>query len=342
MNQLERRYRLALRLLPAEYRRQWADDMVAAFMMSMEDDDPERAEFLAEFGRPSWSEVASVAGLSLRLHLGLTGARSPRADARGDMVRIVVLLWLLAGAVWGVVAAGIQTWLLGAVAFMPDPPVEWAAAAPAGAWRIAMWFGGLAWLVAFLAILLGHPATARAATALGVITNAAAVGEAVVAELRHRPALTLSSVVLLAVDLALLAALWTVARPWPPVRRTPWLLALLVGVDLVAALAVGAFAGVVPWWVLDPTNIGAVVVLALVLVRLTAGVSPPWSLALAVLAWGMVTVRLVTLLDVVRYMPGQGSVAMTVAMGELVALLAAAVASTLVAARLQTRLPTTT
>ena len=61
---LERRYRRVLRLLPGYYRQQWEEDMVAAFLDSSLTGDPEEDEFITEYGRPSWPELASVAGLA--------------------------------------------------------------------------------------------------------------------------------------------------------------------------------------------------------------------------------------------------------------------------------------
>ena len=48
--------------------------MVATFLESMASDDAEAAEYLADYGRPSWSEVASVAALAVRLRLGAADA----------------------------------------------------------------------------------------------------------------------------------------------------------------------------------------------------------------------------------------------------------------------------
>jgi hypothetical protein len=73
---LERRYRRALRLLPGWYRQRWEQDMVAAFLDSWLTGDPEADACLLEIAKPGWAEVASVAGLAVRLHLG--GAGTPR------------------------------------------------------------------------------------------------------------------------------------------------------------------------------------------------------------------------------------------------------------------------
>ena len=97
---LERRYRRVLRLLPGYYRRQWEEDMVAAFLDSALTGDPDEDEFITEYGRPDWPEVASVACLAARLYLG--GAGTPRRYfAWGQAVRGTVLAVTLAHAVRG-------------------------------------------------------------------------------------------------------------------------------------------------------------------------------------------------------------------------------------------------
>jgi hypothetical protein len=74
---LERRYRRVLRLLPGWYREQQEEEMVAAFLDSWLTGDPEADEYISKAAGPSSAEVARVAGLAVRLHLG--GAGIPRA-----------------------------------------------------------------------------------------------------------------------------------------------------------------------------------------------------------------------------------------------------------------------
>ena len=73
---LERRYRRVLRLLPGYYRDRWEQDMAAAFLDSWLTGDPEEDEAVLQFCKPTWAEVASVAGLAVRLYLGGAGARA--------------------------------------------------------------------------------------------------------------------------------------------------------------------------------------------------------------------------------------------------------------------------
>jgi hypothetical protein len=95
---LEQRYRRVLRLLPGYYRDKWEQDMVTAFLDSWLTGDPEEDEAIIEFCRPTWPEVASVAGLAARLYLGGTGAPR-RYFAWGQAVRGAVLTVMLVHAV---------------------------------------------------------------------------------------------------------------------------------------------------------------------------------------------------------------------------------------------------
>lgn len=80
--------------------------MVATFLASMNTDDVEDAEYLAAYGRPSWSEVASVVRLAVRLRVGGVGM-PPLSVAWGEAVRavrlvaLVVLLVNAISATWG-------------------------------------------------------------------------------------------------------------------------------------------------------------------------------------------------------------------------------------------------
>jgi hypothetical protein len=56
--------------------------MVTAFLASVHTDNREDADYLADYGRPGWAEVASVAVLALRLRLGLGGGAAGVVDRR--------------------------------------------------------------------------------------------------------------------------------------------------------------------------------------------------------------------------------------------------------------------
>jgi hypothetical protein len=156
VNRLEQRYRLVLRtLLPASYRRVWEEDMVATLLESMATDDAEAAEYLADFGRPSWSEVASVAALAVRLRLGAADAPL-RSGAWGEAVRLVALMGLLVHAAAATIEAGSMLWLGGRVDWLSAPPGDWAPAIPHSAWPTISTTAGLLWLPAYIGLLLGH------------------------------------------------------------------------------------------------------------------------------------------------------------------------------------------
>jgi hypothetical protein len=127
---LEQRYRRVLRLLPGYYRERWEQDMVAAFLDSWLTGDPEVDAAVRRFCRPSWGEVASVAGLAARLYLG--GAGAPRRYfAWGQAIRRAVLAVLLVHAVLGLNVLVRAAWsrrLFG----LPAPPASLAVAAPGG------------------------------------------------------------------------------------------------------------------------------------------------------------------------------------------------------------------
>ncbi len=78
---LERRYRRVLRLLPGWYRKQREEDMVAAFLDGRLTGDPEVDEYISTAAGPGWAETASVAGLSVRLHLSSSGPPHAKPEA---------------------------------------------------------------------------------------------------------------------------------------------------------------------------------------------------------------------------------------------------------------------
>ncbi|GAA0945626.1 hypothetical protein [Nonomuraea longicatena] len=98
MNLLEQRYRFVLRLLPRWYRAEREEEMVTAYLeYAGEPDD-------AVGARPPWGEVASIAGLSLRLRLGSRA----RVLAWGDTVRLIALIGLFISAADGL--SGLLSW----------------------------------------------------------------------------------------------------------------------------------------------------------------------------------------------------------------------------------------
>ena len=367
MNRLEERYRLALRMLPVAYRERWEEDMVEAFMASAETDDPDHADFLADYGRPSWSEVASVAALAVRLRLGLAGTPTPRTDAWRAAVRIVALVWLLSGAAMSLVDAGVRLWTAGLIGRLPVVPAEWSIARPATPWPLAdpwllAWdFSGLMWHVAFATLVLGYVRVARLAALFAVLRSVVALlmeaGQTVVNDV---PLLSTYLVLLVLVDVCLLPTLWTISSG-PVARARRWAVALAGGVLVVTAWSTAQLSGAVAWGVVDLIGLYAVVTVVAGAVHLArphlahphlslagrsagprravAGRDPSWSLALATLAGGLFVLRLATLPDVGLTATSAGPAPMVAAVVELVTLAAVAVPLAAVAAQGVTRLP---
>jgi hypothetical protein len=113
VNRLEERYRRVLRLLPAGYRRRWEDDMVAAFLATTATGDPERDDYLADYGRPGPGEVASVVALAARLRFAATPDAPPRRYLWGQALRLAVLLTVLTRAAWWAPGPWCPAWSAG-------------------------------------------------------------------------------------------------------------------------------------------------------------------------------------------------------------------------------------
>jgi hypothetical protein len=232
MTGLEQRYRALLRVLPADYRAAWEEEMVASFLESTQTGDAEEDEIRADYGRPSWSEMASVLVLAVRLRTGAADG-SPRFLALGRAVRLFILANLLVHAANGLVNIGFRLWLARRLPFLPAPSAAWPTPAdiPSDFWYRILSVGSLAWLVAYGAVVLGRWRVARWVAVLAVAPMVVSV---------VRQALTYGSDsiapttwYLLACDLLVLAALATYRQDSPRVRALPWLLALPVAVGLV-------------------------------------------------------------------------------------------------------------
>ena len=135
---LETRYRSLLRILPATYRAEWEDEMVATFLAASappgadgpdgpdgpeDSEDSEEADLRAEFGRPGWSEVVSVVGLAVRLRLPGAGY-SGRPVLLGDAVRLVALIGLLVSGASGAVGTVAHLWLVGKLPGFTPPDLS--------------------------------------------------------------------------------------------------------------------------------------------------------------------------------------------------------------------------
>jgi hypothetical protein len=332
---LERGYRRALRLLPGYYRRQWEEDMVAAFLESSLTGDPEEDEFVTEFGRPSWPEIASVAGLAARLYLG--GAGAPRRYfAWGQAARRAVLVVMLAQAARALGSFMVLAWthrLFG----LPAPPARLTDRLWEGIWAPTFYTVDYAWIVVYIALVLGYYRTARVIAVL-------AIGPDLVYLLQTRLAPDQPSrpgewAWWILLDLVPILAMAAFHRDAPPVTRRRWLLALPASCILVVvpvlAVDVTRYAHL-----LDFAGLGCILVTLACLAHAPgarsgrAGDSGVWSLTLILLATVAGIYRIAALGDYLHDPP-------MIAVG-VVQLLVMAAAVALVAAdgvRSQTAIP---
>jgi hypothetical protein len=329
MSRLEQRYRRLLRVLPAAYREAWEEDMVATFLDSRDSEDAEAAEFAADFGRPSWSEVASVAGLAIRLRLDTAGA-PPRSVAWGQAVRLVALMGLLVHAAVATVGAGLGLWVTGKLGWLPAPPADWVPATPLSAWQTLWSLTGLLWLPAYVGLLLGHRRAAQLLAALAVLPGVAAATSATVDLAAGTAPLLLTIWSNLLVGVLLVLALAAFHQDAPPVRRRPWLVALAVGVALLLGLFLLEWS-TDPWVMVDWPGLYCVALVGVAVAHLAAPAlgrrawTPSWSLALALLALASFGLRVLSLLDYALVgAGGQRSALLAVGATEALAVLAVA------------------
>jgi hypothetical protein len=294
---LEQRYRRVLRLLPGYYREQWEQDMVAAFLDSWLTGDPEVDEAVLRFCRPSWGEVASVAGLAARLYLG--GAGAPRRYfAWGQAIRRAVLAVLLVHAVLGLNVLVRTAWshrLFG----LPAPPASLVVAAPGGVWPTVFYLVNVAWIVIFVTLALGHYRTARVLAVLAIVPGLVALLQAPFTGIMPAPFGPWAWWVLF--DLAPVAAMAAFHSGAPPAARLPWLLALPAGYLLVVGPLLAAQATGNSAWLPDVAGQCCLLAALACLVhapracsRRATG-SGVWSLTLALLAAVAGAYRIVTL-----------------------------------------------
>ncbi len=333
---LEQRYRRVLRVLPGWYRQQWEQDMVAAFLDSWVSGDPEDDAWALEFCKPTWGDVASVAGLAARLHLGCVGI-SRRYFAWGQAVRNAVLAVMLVHAVLGLNVLVRIAWsrrLFG----LPAPSASLAAASPGGVWPTVFYVVNIAWVVIFVMLAAGHYRTARVLAALAIVPGLAALLQAQFTGIVPAPFGPWAWWVLFNfVPVAAMAAFYPGV---PPAARLPWLLALpagylLVIVPLLAAQASGNLA-----WVPDlPGQCCLVVSLACLAhaprawSRRAAG-SGVWSLTLTLIAAVAGAYRILTIAGYVH-----DPHLIKVSLAELLILVAAVALVAPDAARAQTATP---
>jgi hypothetical protein len=344
VNRLEQRYRLVLRtLLPASYRRVWEEDMVATFLESMATDDAEAAEYLADFGRPSWSEVASVAALAVRLRLA---ADAPlRSGVWGEAVRLVALMGLLVHAAAATIEAGSMLWLAGRVDWLAAPPGDWAPALPHSAWPTISTTAGLLWLPAYVGLLLGHRRAAQLLAFLALLP-ATAAAIAVTMDLAGTAPLVLPAWANLLLSGLLVLALAAFHHDAPPVRRRPWLVALGVAIAVLLGLSLSLLVRpTTPWVLLDWPGLYCLALVGAALAHLAGpalgrkGRAPSWTLALALLAPAVFGLRVLSLLQYLGITPsGQRYALLVVGAAEALAVLAVGVPLARLAADMLRRL----
>lgn len=345
MSLLEDRYRYVLRLLPASYRAGREEEMVSAFLEGAGDLSD------ADNPRPRWSEIASVAALSVRVRLGGTGA-TPRFFAWGEAVRLVAVLGLFFQAMMGCVWLGD---FLRSLGLFGSPPVDYqtilgAAGSGERLWNIARGLGGLLWIAAFASLVRARPRAAKTLTLLALA-------------LYYFPANGLSwgsgewitivqSLPLMVSVLALSAGFH---RDAPRVRRPPWVAALPVGAGVVLYAALDLLSRFVPaptvnlwtwswlWPWLDPSGLACLALLAasvtcaVMRLRVPAWRTPSLPLALAILVVPVALARVSGL--TFQAVDPISQIMTAVTAGQLVALLLCGPALVVLAVRTMPALP---
>lgn len=305
---LEDRYRRVLRLLPSYYRARWEEDMAVAYLDSRVTGDEDEDEYVYEFGKPAFSAIVSVIGLAARLYLG--GAGAPRRYfAWGQAVRLAVLAVMLMHASQGLGELTVLAWRRHQAGWFPALPASLATPTLDGAWPLVMNGIDSLWIVAFVALVLGHHQAARVTAVLAVAADVVFLLQAQAVGLLSRPLSTWSSFILF--DLAPVLAMAAFHADAPPTARRPWLLALLgyyflVPVPVMVLQATGNQA-----WLPDSAGLGCLVVSAACLAHAPRALSlyhgaigdvasGVWSLALALLAAAAGAWRIVTLVNYVH------------------------------------------
>ncbi|GAB3143852.1 hypothetical protein [Microbispora hainanensis] len=340
---LEERYRRWLRLLPASYRAEREEEMVAAFM-----DGARRAPAGHDDQRPRLLEIASVAALALRLRLGGPGS-PPGAYLWGETVRLAALLGLVfwttiaglyagqAVLTYGIPADALPDGVMG----IGDPE------SPDRARLVLADLTPLLWAVSLGALARGRARTAKAAAVAALVVPCVLVPPPMTEwENAVRWACSLLPAVVPA--LALLTGFHRAAPPPRlPARRARLLLALPVAAGLLLSLVVGVLGAatraatragipseellVAAWMWADTTGLASVSLAAVAvwcaLRHRTPGRSAgPVALAAAILAVPAVLARAGT-------MPGMTGVTFLTATLQLAVLVASGIALVVIGVR---------
>ncbi|ASU77882.1 hypothetical protein CDG81_05640 [Actinopolyspora erythraea] len=288
MTRLEQRYRRLLRLLPAWYRADREEEMVAVFLLddserqgALGDDeqDDEDDDLRGEYGWPDWREVVAVAGLAVRTRFGGIGAPSA-ARAWGDTVRAVALLGLLVRAVLALVSLASLAYvqLRGGTAFAgPSVLVR-----PSGGYIALSLLPNLVWVPAYLLLVLGKRRSGRFCAVVASLPSLTSV----ISTATEGTTMFATAVLIeLGVWLPVTCVLLGFHRDAPAPSRRPWSLALPVAVlGCLLFVVVGRFApaimvaGPLIWGIL-----GAAVTTLVARVRHPRPITNSWSVALAVI-----------------------------------------------------------
>jgi hypothetical protein len=333
---LERRYLRVLRLLPGWYRQRWEQDMVAAFLDSWLTGDPAADEYITWAAGPSWAEVASVARLAVRLHLG--GPGTPRRHAWGQAIRRAVLTVVLVHAVLAVNVLVFLVWSRRLAGWLHVLPASLVVVSPGSVWPMVYYLASVVWIVIFGSLALGRYRLARVLAALAIVPGLVALLQAQLTGIMPAPFGPWPFWVLL--DLAPVLAMTAFHRDAAPAARWPWLLALPAGCLLVYGPLLALQATGNPAWLPDFSGRCCILVSLACLAhaprawsRQAAGTGP-WSLTLALLAAVAVAYRIATLTG---YLHDPHLI--TVSLAELLMVLAAVALVAPDAARAQTATP---
>ena len=330
---LQRRYRRVLRLLPGWYRDKWEQDMVAAFLDSWLTGDRAADEYVSKAAWPGWAEVASVAGLAVRLHLGGTG--TPRRNAWGQAIRRAVFAMVLVHAMLAVNVLVFLLWSRRLAGWLPASPAS-LVVAPGGVWDTLYYLASLAWIVIFVTLALGQYRTARVLAPLAILPGLVALLQAQVTGIMPAPFGSWAFWVL--VDLAPVLAMTAYHRDGPPAATGRWLLALPAGYVLVYGALLALRATGNSAWLPDFSGLCCILVALGCLVHAPWIRSRPrsgvWSLTLALLAAVAAAYRIITLTD---YLNDPHLIAVSLA--ELLIVVAAAALVATDAARAQAATP---
>jgi hypothetical protein len=288
---------------------------------------------VADYGRPSLSEVASVARLALRLRVGGVEA-SPRANAWREAIRAATLVATLTNAVLALGGTAAMVWVSGRLPWLPAAvPV-----ATLGTWRTAAALLGFAWVPAYLALVLGHRRIAQAVAGLAVIPHLFILAVGQVVDDVSAPSGMVWAWGLL--NFVLLFAMGACDDRVASLRT--WLLALPIGVLVVPLpVIIVEFTGP-PLVAGDLSGLFCVLVVAAMVANLIAQISRragralPWSLALTLLAAGALILRLSALADLNDQVDAHALV--TSAVVEIVAVLVLAAPTAALAVRALRRL----